>query len=223
MSLATKPQGGPTFSNPRSSGPQYPITQYPRTSVDHLCSANIASDDVYQAQIRRCDDTIEGQIRELEATYQPPDQSLGPDRSARRRSANEPRFEMRTPLYTLCAGVDLTALPGLGPYGARKLISEIGLDMGRWATEKHFVSWLLVAPRNQFSGGKLLSSRTQPSANRAATTLRLAAMSLGRRSCAGRLLSSSRRARRQGQGDHGHSPQARDPRLSHAPGSHALP
>ena len=50
----------------------------------------------------------------------------------------------------------------------------------RWATEKHFTAWLTLAPRNQISGGKLLSSRTQPSANRAAKTLRLAAMSLGR-------------------------------------------
>ena len=47
-----------------------------------------------------------------------------------------------------------------GPYGALKLVSEIGLDMRRWATEKHFVSWLAVAPRNQISGGKLLGSRT---------------------------------------------------------------
>jgi transposase len=52
--------------------------------------------------------------------------------------------------------------------------------MSRWPSEKHFASWLTVAPRNQISGGKLLSSRTQPSANRAAKILRMAAMSLGR-------------------------------------------
>ncbi|HME72159.1 MAG TPA: transposase [Myxococcota bacterium] len=81
---------------------------------------------------------------------------------------------------TLCGGVDLTELPGIGPYGALKLLSEIGLDMARWPSEKHFAAWLTVAPRNQISGGKLLSSRTQPSANRAAKILRMAAMSLGR-------------------------------------------
>jgi len=80
----------------------------------------------------------------------------------------------------LCGGVDLSQLPGLGPYGALKLISEIGLDMSRWPTENHFASWLTVAPHNKISGGKLLSSRTQPSANRAAKILRMAAMSLGR-------------------------------------------
>ena len=52
--------------------------------------------------------------------------------------------------------------------------------MTRWATEKHFTSWLTLAPQNKISGGRLLSSRTQPSANRAAAMLRLAAMNLGR-------------------------------------------
>lgn len=52
--------------------------------------------------------------------------------------------------------------------------------MQRWPTEKHFTSWLTLAPRNRVSGGRLLSSRTQPSANRAAALLRMAAMSLGR-------------------------------------------
>ncbi len=52
--------------------------------------------------------------------------------------------------------------------------------MSRWPTEKHFTSWLTLAPQNKVSGGRLLSSRTQPSANRAAAILRLAAMSLGR-------------------------------------------
>ena len=136
--------------------------------------------DFYQTQIGRCDDEIQRQIRALEATCHTPEAPPDPPRPARRRSANEPRFEIRGPLYTLCAGVDLTAIPGLGPYGALKLVAEIGVDMRRWATEKHFTSWLTLAPRNQISGGKLLRSRTQPSANRAAKTLRLAAMSLGR-------------------------------------------
>ena len=52
--------------------------------------------------------------------------------------------------------------------------------MSRWPTEKHFTSWLTLAPKNKISGGRLLSSRTQPSANRAAAILRMAAMSLGR-------------------------------------------
>ena len=52
--------------------------------------------------------------------------------------------------------------------------------MTRWPSDKHFTSWLTLAPKNKISGGRLLSSRTQPSANRAAAILRLTAMNLGR-------------------------------------------
>ncbi len=52
--------------------------------------------------------------------------------------------------------------------------------MTRWRTEKHFTSWLTLSPRNKISGDRILSSRTQPSANRAAQTLRMCAVSVGR-------------------------------------------
>ena len=56
--------------------------------------------------------------------------------------------------------------------------------MRPWPTEKHFTSWLALAPNNKVSGGRLLSSRTPPSANRAAAILRRCAMSLTRTSTA---------------------------------------
>jgi len=52
--------------------------------------------------------------------------------------------------------------------------------MTRWSTEKHFTSWLTLAPNNKISGGRLLSSKTLRSSNRAAALLRMAAMSVGR-------------------------------------------
>ena len=76
--------------------------------------------------------------------------------------------------------MDLSQIDGIGPYTALRLISEIGTDMSRWPSERHFTSWLTLAPNNKISGGRLLSSRTNPSANRAAYVLRMAAMSLGR-------------------------------------------
>ena len=74
---------------------------------------------------------------------------------------------MRTPLHQL-TGVDLSQIDGIGPYTALRLVAEIGTDMRRWPTAKHFTSWLTLAPQNRISGGRRLSSRTQPSANRAA-------------------------------------------------------
>lgn len=89
-------------------------------------------------------------------------------------------FEIRAPLHHLTGRVDLTQIDGIAPYTALKLVSELGTDMTRWPTEKHFTSWLTLAPKNQISGGRLLSSRTGPSANRAAAIFRFAVMSLCR-------------------------------------------
>jgi transposase len=77
------------------------------------------------------------------------------------------------------SGVDLSQIDGIGPYNALRLISEVGTDMSRWPTEDHFASWVTLAPHNKITGGRLISSRTQPSANRAADILRVAAMSVG--------------------------------------------
>jgi transposase len=52
--------------------------------------------------------------------------------------------------------------------------------MRKWPTDKHFTSWLSLAPGNKISGGHLLSSKTRRSANRAAALLRIAAVNVGR-------------------------------------------
>jgi transposase len=64
------------------------------------------------------------------------------------------------------------------------ITSEIGLDMGRWPTVKHFTSWLGLCPHHRVSGGKVLSRGTKPCATRAATARRLAASCLQRRQSA---------------------------------------
>ena len=79
-----------------------------------------------------------------------------------------------------CSGVDLTRIDGIEGFTALKVISEIGTDMTKWATAKCFASWLGLSPDNRITGGKVMSSRTKPSANRAAAALRLAAHGLHR-------------------------------------------
>ena len=76
-------------------------------------------------------------------------------------------------------GVDLTSIPGLNVLAILTLISEIGTNMAKWRNEKAFVSWLGLSPNNKISGQRVLSSRTRKVVNRAATTLRLAAMVVG--------------------------------------------
>ena len=72
-------------------------------------------------------------------------------------------------------GIDLTEIPSFDISTIIKVIGEIGTDMSRWPTVKHFTSWLGLCPGNKISGGKVLSSRTKPSDNKAAQALRLAA------------------------------------------------
>jgi transposase len=50
-------------------------------------------------------------------------------------------------------GVDLTAIEGIDEPTALTLISEIGLDRGRWPTVKPFTSWLGRCPHHRVSGG----------------------------------------------------------------------
>jgi transposase len=143
---------------------------------------NLELFDTCQTQLAACDRAIEAHIQTMTAAIAPPSTALPAARVTRtpRTRDNAPRFEIRAPLHQLTGGVDLTQIDGVTPYTALDLIAEIGTDMSRWPTEKHFTSWLTLAPKNKISGGRLLSSRTARSANRAAGILRIIAMSLGR-------------------------------------------
>jgi transposase len=76
------------------------------------------------------------------------------------------------------SGVDLTSIDGIDTNTALKILAEIGTDMSRWKTAKHFASWLGLSPGTKVSGGKVLSSATKPVANKAAAALRMAAFTL---------------------------------------------
>jgi transposase len=129
--------------------------------------------DTFQRQIQLCDAEIESLLHKLAAKQRKPKMPVPSPRCKLRFYDNEPRFEIRDPLYRL-AGADLTQIDSIGPF----------TDMTRWPTYKHFTSWLTLAPKNKISGDRLISSRTQPSANRAATVLRMCAMVVGRTSTA---------------------------------------
>jgi transposase len=156
------------------------LTGHYRPEHLFVLQQNLELFDICQAQLAACDGVIEAHVQTLTADVTTPVTPLPRPRVTKKPRDNEPRFEIRTPLHHLTGGIDLTQVDGITPYTALKLISEIGIDMTRWPTEKHFTSWLTLAPKNKISGGRLLSSRTQPSANRAAGILRMTVMSLGR-------------------------------------------
>jgi hypothetical protein len=160
------------------------LTGYYQPEHVFVLQQNLDLFDACQVHMAACDRAIEAHLQRLTVRQAAPSTPLPTPRVPRRPIDTDPTFEIRTPLHRLTGGVDLTQIDGIGPYTALKLIGEIGTDMRRWATEKHFTSWLTLAPKNKISGGRLLSSRTEPSANRAAAILRMAAMTLGRGSTA---------------------------------------
>lgn len=130
--------------------------------------------DTYQEKIRACDQAIERQINTFDTQADPADL---PPPKGKRKQGNTLSFDVRGQLYRI-TGVDLTRIDGIEETTALKVLSETGMDMGRWKTEKHFTSWLGLSPGNKVSGGKILNSKTKPSANRAAAALRMVAFAL---------------------------------------------
>ena len=102
----------------------------------------------YQDKIAECDREIEAQLERFE------DHSNGDPpaaKSGRRRSkGNAPRFDVWTHLYRM-TGVDLTQIDGVDAYTALKVVSEIGADMTKWPSAKHFASWLGLSPNNRIN------------------------------------------------------------------------
>src|SRR5438128_4157601 len=133
--------------------------------------------DVHQAKVAECDVEIEAVLRGLNAQRVTPDAPLPSVRHA--KGQNEPAFDVRPALYTLL-GADLSQIHGFGPYTVLRLVAECGDDMRKWPTAKHFTSWLSLAPGNKISGGRLLSSKTRRSSNRATALLRIAAVNIGK-------------------------------------------
>lgn len=136
--------------------------------------------DFYSQQIQACDLEIERKYTSLKPVFDIDPTSPPPPISEKKRhSKNEPAFDLHSHLYRL-TGVDLTAINGLDVLTVQQIISETGTDMSPWPTVKHFASWLSLSPNNKKSGGKLISSRTLKSSNRAADAFRMAAQSAGR-------------------------------------------
>ena len=130
--------------------------------------------DFLAQQLRACDGQIEACLQAFVPHVEVDAPRPAPARKWRSSRSNPPSFDVQAYLEAM-TGVDLTQIDGIDSLTALKVISEIGLDMTRWPTGKHFASWLGLCPGNKMSGGKRYRMRSKPSANRAATALRLAA------------------------------------------------
>jgi transposase len=100
---------------------------------------------------------------------------------AKRKAMKRRRQEdKRQALYRL-TGVDLTTIDGVGTETAEVVVSEYGVEMSRFASEKEFVAHLKLAPRQAITGGKQLKRRGgKTKGTRAGRALRNAAVTVGK-------------------------------------------
>jgi transposase len=150
--------------------------------TEHLFVLRQAYDlyNTYEAKINACDEQIVQETASLPARVDPALKPLPARKEGRSRCFDKMAgVDMRPKLYEKF-GVDLTAIEGIGVLTGLVLLTEVGPNVSRFHSEKHFCSWLGLCPDNRISGGKVLSSRTRRVINRASDALRMAANSLER-------------------------------------------
>lgn len=136
--------------------------------------------DLYQfhhQQIAQCDQQIQAELTKL--PNRAGDQTV--PRKPRRcgRKPNDLHFDACEPLFR-AVGVDLTAIEGIDVGTALVILAEIGVDVSRFPTEKHFAAWLGLCPRQHESNQTKKKRGPRKGKNRVAVALRMAAQVLGR-------------------------------------------
>ena len=147
--------------------------------AEHLFALQQALEqyEFLQQQLQACEQQIDACLQTFVTHVEVKPPQPTPARKRRTRQRQAPSFDVHGYLNAM-TGVDLTQIDGIDALTALKVISEIGLDMTHWPTSKHFASWLGLCPGNKLSGGKRYRMRSKPTANRAASALRLAAQGL---------------------------------------------
>jgi len=105
----------------------------------------------YQGQILECDKQIQHTLEKINK-----DKDLPPGANSANRKPirhNKPKVDgLGDHLLKIFDGRDATRLPGITDYNWLQLYSEMGSDLSKWPSEKHFTSWLGLSPGQNNSG-----------------------------------------------------------------------
>lgn len=137
--------------------------------------------DLYQGQIAELDGELQRCLHVIAPAdnAEPAPAPAERNRPVAKRRKNQCHFDLAAEVQRM-TGVDLTQIEGIDALTAFTVITEQGIDMSRFPTEKHFASHLGLCPNNQITGGRVRNKRTRRVRSRAAHALRLAAQSLAR-------------------------------------------
>ena len=148
--------------------------------------------DFLDAQIQDCEARVMAEIERLTPPDDPTDSGspgsvpgAGSDIAAKTSaSAGAKKLYGQEAAVALAVrnmmGVDLTAIPTIGPGTALVVASEIGPDFSVFPSAQHFSSWLGVAPGTRISGGKNLPGKSAKVINPVGQALKMAAMAARR-------------------------------------------
>src|SRR5262245_6166379 len=131
----------------------------------------------HHRQITECDQQVEAELATF-ANRAGEKTRTGKQRT-RGRKSNDVRFEATGPLFR-ALGVDLTKIEGIDVGTALVILAEIGVDVSRFPTEKHFASWLRLCPTQDESNKTKRRRGHRKGKNRVTIALRMAAQSTGR-------------------------------------------
>ena len=138
----------------------------------------LASWEHYQSQIAECDRQIEALLPKSDDDGAPA-QGSAKSKPRKRPGLNAPEIpKLRAILTQMCGGQDLTRLPAHTEYSVLQIVGEVGTDLTKWATEKHFTAWMGLAPGSHQSGKRRGSVKRKR--NRAGRMFCLMARSLAR-------------------------------------------
>jgi len=79
-------------------------------------------------------------------------------------------------MVQMYSGTNLTTIAGINDSTTLRLLGEVGTDMSRFPSKKHFVSWLGLSPKNKQSGK--MKKRVKCPSNNAGLIFRQSAQSL---------------------------------------------
>lgn len=133
----------------------------------------------YQGLIAECDQKIQEILERInDTTDNHQDKPQSENKRRKQIRHHKPNIEnLGGHLLKIFAGVDATCLPGITDYTWLQLIAETGRDLTRWETEKHFTSWLGLAP-GQNRSGKMNRTRNKKAKPKAGLIFRNIAQSL---------------------------------------------
>ena len=146
--------------------------------------------DFYGRQIAECDRRLQPYLAALPSRESVPQApaaegptSRGPagkpevPRKVVKRKGNEPPFDIESQQRRIL-GVDAPTSEGIDGMTVQTVRAEVGSDLSAWKTERHWSSWLNLAPQREVSGGRVIRHTREHRTNRVGNAFRMAAQSL---------------------------------------------